>query len=235
MPSPMRRRPRRLGNPVGQRPTCGCRRSPGSCVHGGSTTDRELVCRSRTLRGGGHRPATPDRRRPLSRLLEHRRIGEQLEHRCRKCRRSRQQLLQLIPPRVVNGEHAPIGQLDLGRLDRMAQHEVIGRFSSSFRRPAQDGVLPGSQAQSLGLRSRVQSVRRMTYNVIPSSGSGQVRSLVEALKDVAGALAEADPKLKAQVYEELGVTVTYDPDRRVAKLESRPQIAWAKVSVGGGT
>jgi hypothetical protein len=74
----------------------------------------------------------------------------------------------------------------------------------------------------------------MTYNVIPSSGSGQVRSLVEALKDVAGALAEADPKLKAQVYEELGVTVTYDPDRRVAKLESRPQIAWAKVSVGGG-
>jgi hypothetical protein len=173
-------------------------------------------------------------------LLKHRRIGEQLEHRCRKCRRSRQQLLQLIPLRVVNGEHAPIGQLDLGRLgrlDRMAQHEVIGRFSSSFRRPAQDGVLPGSQsqAQSLGLRCRVQSVRRMTYNVIPSSGSGQGRSLVEALKDVAGALAEADPKLKAQVYEELGVTVTYDPDRRVAKLESRPQIAWAKVSVGGGT
>ncbi len=62
----------------------------------------------------------------------------------------------------------------------------------------------------------------------------QIRSLVESISDMATALTEADPKLKQQVYEELGITVTYDPDRLVAKLESRPQIAWAKVCVGGG-
>lgn len=63
----------------------------------------------------------------------------------------------------------------------------------------------------------------------------QVREIVETLRDMASALADADPKLKQQVYEELGVTVRYDPERRIAKLESRPPIAWGKVSVGGGT
>jgi hypothetical protein len=47
--------------------------------------------------------------------------------------------------------------------------------------------------------------------------------------------SEPDPNLKAQVYEELGVTVMYDQNRRVVRLESRPQIAWAKEGAGGGT
>ncbi len=63
----------------------------------------------------------------------------------------------------------------------------------------------------------------------------QIRSLVEGLQDIAATLAEADPKLKAEVYEELGVTVTYDPTRRVAKLGSFPRAAWGAVCVGGGT
>jgi site-specific DNA recombinase len=63
----------------------------------------------------------------------------------------------------------------------------------------------------------------------------QVHKLVESLKDVVAVLATADPKLKAEVYEELGVSVTYDPTRNVAKLESRPATPWARVRVGGGT
>ena len=61
----------------------------------------------------------------------------------------------------------------------------------------------------------------------------QIRELVAALGEVTEALAEADPKLKAQVYEELGIIVTYDPTRRVARIESRPATPWATVSVGG--
>ncbi len=63
----------------------------------------------------------------------------------------------------------------------------------------------------------------------------QIRELVAALGEVAQALAEADPKLKAQVYEELGITVTYHPSRHVARIESRPATPWATVRVGGGT
>jgi hypothetical protein len=50
-----------------------------------------------------------------------------------------------------------------------------------------------------------------------------VRKLVASLKDIAAVL----------VCEELGISVTYDPTRRVAKLDSRPQTPWARVSVGG--
>ena len=63
----------------------------------------------------------------------------------------------------------------------------------------------------------------------------QVRALVENLQDVTAAPADADPTLKAQLYEELGITVTYDPDRRVIRLQSRPAIAWGAVCVGGGS
>ena len=63
----------------------------------------------------------------------------------------------------------------------------------------------------------------------------QIRDLVAALGDITAALADADPKLKAQLYEELGISVVYDPARHVAHIESRPANPWATVSVGGGT
>jgi hypothetical protein len=63
----------------------------------------------------------------------------------------------------------------------------------------------------------------------------QIRELVAELGSVTNALADADPKLKAQVYEDLGITVTYDPTRHVARIESRPANPWATVSVGGPT
>jgi hypothetical protein len=61
----------------------------------------------------------------------------------------------------------------------------------------------------------------------------QVRAIVDELKNIAKLLAEADPKLKAQLDDELGVTVTYDPTERIVTVESRPA-AWATVCVGGG-
>jgi hypothetical protein len=45
---------------------------------------------------------------------------------------------------------------------------------------------------------------------------------------MAAVLGDADPKLKSQLYEEMGISVTYDHLTRTAS-------ACAKVSVGGGT
>jgi len=42
----------------------------------------------------------------------------------------------------------------------------------------------------------------------------QIRALVKSLRDIAAVLKTADPKLKAEVYAELGVEVTYDPEHR---------------------
>jgi hypothetical protein len=45
----------------------------------------------------------------------------------------------------------------------------------------------------------------------------QAGALVDGLKDISSVLAHANPELKAQLYDELGITVRYDPstmDRR---------------------
>jgi hypothetical protein len=59
----------------------------------------------------------------------------------------------------------------------------------------------------------------------------QIRRLVLALKDIAATLRKADPKLKAEVYEELGVRVTYDPHRRLVSVSAGP---CTTARVGGG-
>jgi hypothetical protein len=80
--------------------------------------------------------------------------------------------LKLAPLGIVDEEHAAVGELGLGRLDRMAKDEVVGGFASSLGGPAQDGVLFGgeSEAQSLGLRCHTGSVRHMTYMVNLADG-----------------------------------------------------------------
>ena len=60
----------------------------------------------------------------------------------------------------------------------------------------------------------------------------QARALVEALRDIVDVLAEADPEDKADLYAELGVSLTYHTDGRVA-VEALP--VWVQVRVGGGT
>ncbi|HVA04763.1 MAG TPA: recombinase family protein [Acidimicrobiales bacterium] len=63
----------------------------------------------------------------------------------------------------------------------------------------------------------------------------QVRTLVLALHDIASVLATADPKLKAEVYAELGVSVSYDHVQRIVRAEARPTNRCANGRVGEGT
>jgi site-specific DNA recombinase len=60
----------------------------------------------------------------------------------------------------------------------------------------------------------------------------QARALVETLRDIVDVLAEADPEDKADLYAELGVSLTYHTDGRVA-VEALPR--GVQVRVGGGT
>jgi hypothetical protein len=46
----------------------------------------------------------------------------------------------------------------------------------------------------------------------------QIRKLVLGLRDITSVLADADPKLKAEVYAELGVSITYDTERRLVSV-----------------
>jgi rRNA-processing protein FCF1 len=60
----------------------------------------------------------------------------------------------------------------------------------------------------------------------------QIKRLVLQLKDIVAVLATADPKLKAEVYKELGVSIIYDPDARLVSVHAGP---CATERVGEGT
>jgi hypothetical protein len=59
----------------------------------------------------------------------------------------------------------------------------------------------------------------------------EVRWLVDSLKDIPQVLADADPKLKAKAYSELGVRITYEPGNRLVVAEAR--LACTTGGVGG--
>jgi hypothetical protein len=56
-----------------------------------------------------------------------------------------------------------------------------------------------------------------------------IRKLVLSLKDIASVLRKADPRLKAEVYKELGVRDTYDPHRRVISVSEARTVRWIQV------
>ncbi len=59
----------------------------------------------------------------------------------------------------------------------------------------------------------------------------QVKALVNALQDIVEVLAEAEPRDKTELYDQLGISLAYDPDGTVT-VESRPR--GLPVRVGGG-
>ena len=50
--------------------------------------------------------------------------------------------------------------------------------------------------------------------------SEQVKALVNALQDIVEVLAEAEPQDKTELYDQLGISLAYDPDGTVT-VESR--------------
>jgi hypothetical protein len=60
-----------------------------------------------------------------------------------------------------------------------------------------------------------------------------IRAALEQVGGLAGALDGADPILRAQLYEELGIEGTYNPRARIVAI--RADLRRHMVGVGGGT
>lgn len=65
--------------------------------------------------------------------------------------------------------------------------------------------------------------------------SEQVRTLVEQVGGLLAALQQAGPADRTRVYAQLGVKLTYHPDRQVVAAEATPVGACTRRSVRGGT
>ena len=67
----------------------------------------------------------------------------------------------------------------------------------------------------------------------PALSREELRRMIGELRDLRPVLAEADPSLKAAVYADLGVTLTYRPANETVAVAAQPMLS--KVRVGGGT
>ena len=75
--------------------------------------------------------------------------------------------------------------------------------------------------------SRANGQQRMTRE--------QIRSLVRQLGDIVLVLRNADARDKAEIYAQLGLTLTYQHNEPRVVVEARPDEACTKQRVRGGT
>jgi site-specific DNA recombinase len=66
----------------------------------------------------------------------------------------------------------------------------------------------------------------------PALSPKELRRMINDLGDLRPVLARADPMLKAEVYADLGVTLTYRPANETVAVTALPMLS--KVRVGGG-
>lgn len=110
----------------------------------------------------------------------------------------------------------------------------LKQYRAALDSGADAAVVARWMAEVQGERLRAE---RDLADVRPSDQltKDQIRALVLSLKDIVAVLATADPKLKAEVYAELGVSVTYDHERRLVSVAAGPPSPCTTERVGEGT
>ncbi len=63
----------------------------------------------------------------------------------------------------------------------------------------------------------------------------QIAALIEQFAQLTRLLKDADPADRAELYQQLGLRLAYDNEKRLVMAEARPHQAWSKLSVRGGT
>ena len=135
---------------------------------------------------------------------------------------------------------ADAGNADEGSaVRRMSAERVISDCEmrlAQYRAALDGGAEPAVVA---GWISEVQGERLMAQRDLKKLAVGkpldqdEIRIFVESLHDVASLLRTADPKLKADVYAEMGVSIRYEYQRRLVVAQAQP--ACTNRGVGGGT
>ena len=74
----------------------------------------------------------------------------------------------------------------------------------------------------------------MVANAAQPLSKQQVKELVMAVADPLSMLAAADPDVRAQIYRDLGLRLTYQPAVKKVLVDALPQV-WGTARVGEGT
>jgi len=108
---------------------------------------------------------------------------------------------------------------------------------ASYRR-ALEGGAPGEVvgqwiAEVTGERLRAEQDLLGASPAEPLTAA-ELKALVQALRSIVQRLATADPALKAEVYADLGIAITYDPQAEEVVARLQPT-SWATARVGGAS
>ena len=121
------------------------------------------------------------------------------------------------------------GDPDEGRAARLeaAQRKLedcdrrLAKYRGALEADADPVVVAGWTTEVKGVRIAAERELAGLSNEGPLTVE-EIRALVLALKDIPKVLADADPKLKAKIYAELGIRIIYEPGSRVVVAEARP-------------
>ncbi len=113
-------------------------------------------------------------------------------------------------------------------------YQRLAKYRAALDAGADPTVVAGWMAEVQGERLRAEQELSRARPGEPMS-KAQIRKLIKSLRDITAVLAEADPKLKAEVYAELGVSVEYDPALHLVTATASPDGACTTDRVGGGT
>ncbi len=136
---------------------------------------------------------------------------------------------------ILAGATQPDPQAEARRLALLEEIRDCDRRFEQYKAVLDEGADPKVVAQWMAEVNRERAdLEAQLEHPVPGGKleRSQVKALVEALQDIVGVLADADRDDKAELYRELGVEMTYDPEGSVS-VRMAPR--GLKVRVGGAT
>lgn len=109
----------------------------------------------------------------------------------------------------------------------------LAKYRQALEAGADPTVVAGWMAEVQGDRLRAEHELTLAQPAQVLTEDA-VRALIGSLPPVAELLAEEDPEFKARVYNDLGIELTHNAERRLVTVEAAP-IACTQECVGGGT
>ena len=94
----------------------------------------------------------------------------------------------------------------------------LGRYRTALDAGAEPAVVTGWIAQTQAERARAEADLHATQSTGPRRMSRtEIANLVQALGDIVTVLRDADPADKAEVYRQLGLRLTYQPETQTVR------------------
>ncbi len=128
--------------------------------------------------------------------------------------------------------HADAASLDAAQRQLVDCDARLAKYRAALEHGTDPTVVATWIAEVQGERLAAQR-KLAEARPSPAVSPAELTRMIEELGDLRPVLATADPGLKATVYADLGITLTYRPADDIVAVSALPMLS--KVRVGGGT